>query len=308
MKLFTAGAAMSLLLLTACGGAAPDAKSIADAAPKTSADSLSYYEGMALATVYQQMSGQDSTLKTDASKAEAVKAFAAALKQFEGKSDAEITGIIMAVQAIMQNKQMNEDFDLKFNTSLISTGLAYAMSADSLMQSPAAQQYLMTTFQRLQAQKMEKDTKAAQALMAGYAKKGYTKVSDDLYTKVVKAGNGAQLKDGDRVKVNMTGKDAAGKPLSLPMPNEITVGQMFQGTPMAAAMTRMKVGETAEFVVPVAAMFQNGAKQLGLEPGSVVVLNIEVTGMADEKPAAANAPAAAKAPAAKTAEKAPAAK
>lgn len=301
---------MSLLLLTACGGAAPDAKSIADAAPKTSADSLSYYEGMALAGVYQQMAGQDTTLKTDASKAEALKAFASALKQFEGKNDAEITGIIMAVQAIMQNKQMAEDFDLKFNTSLISNGLAYAMSADSLMQSPEAQQYLMTTFQRLQSQKMEKDSKAAQALMAGYAKKGYTKVSDDLYTKVVKAGNGAQIKDGDRVKVNMTAKDAAGKPLSLPMPNEITVGQMFQGTPLATAMTRMKVGETAEYVAPVAAMFQNGAKQLGLEPGSVVVFNIEVTGMSEAPAAApkggAQAPAPEAAPAPAT--KAPAAK
>lgn len=318
LKLMTAGAAMSLLLLSACGGSAPEGKSAADAGLKNVNDSVSYYMGMSMAGLYNQMTMSDTTLKTEAARKEMLKAFGEAMNTLQGKSDAEINGYLLALQAVMTGKQVEEQVDVKFNSTLFANGLSYAINSDSIAgKSAEGNQMMQPMMMRLQTAKSDKLKAAGAKALAAYVKKGYTKVSDNLYMKSVKAGNGAQLKDGDKVKLKMTAKDGKGNEINVPMPEKAQVGQLFMGSPMEKSFSQMKMGETAEFVTGAIEMFQNPQqmKQMGIDPEGLIVFTIEVLGPDTESatPAAPSeakvAPAAVKAvPADAKAAPAPAAK
>lgn len=311
LKHLMTGAALSLLLLASCDGGNVTGKSIKEAGATTTNDSISYYEGMAMAQMYQQMAMSDTTLKGDQGKADFMKGFAAGLKALEGKSDGEAAGIIAGIQAAMQNKDLTKTFDIQFNNNLIRTGLAYALSADSLAQSSEGPQYLNKTMQRLSAKKGEENRKAALQSMSGLAKQGFKQVQPGIYAKTVKPGTGAQLKDGDNVTGKVVMKNSKNQPIDkLPMPEKFIVGQTFgMGSPLNTGLQSMKVGETAIFAIPAEEMFNGQQKQLGLNDTDYVLIEItasEVTGNTAAKTNAANVQAQPAAKAAAPAKAAPA--
>ncbi len=77
---------MSLLLLASCDGGNVTGKDIKEAGVSNTTDSLSYYEGISAAYMFEQMAQQDTTLKTDAGRADFIKGLRAAMEMFDGKS------------------------------------------------------------------------------------------------------------------------------------------------------------------------------------------------------------------------------
>lgn len=292
LKTILAGAAASLLLFTACGGGDTTGKSIKDAGVKSAADSLSYYTGMAASQYYEQMAQNDSTLKTPEGKKEFLKGVAAAMGLFEGKSEAEQSGMIVGIQMAMQAQQTNKEFGVKCSLPLMQTGLAFAVNGDSI-NAAEAMRYVQNSYQKYTLQKNEKDTKAALGNLNKLASQGFKKVQGGALMKVVKPGTGAELKAGEIMEIKASVKTADGKTVErLPMPDKMAVGQTFGKTPLSAAIDMMKVGEKADIAVTAAEMFQGNQSQLGLADDAVLIFTIEIVGPAKVEAASAPAPAA----------------
>lgn len=277
---------MSLLLFAACDNVDTNGKSIAESGAKTDVDSISYYMGVTVAGMYDQMAAQDSTLKTDEGKAAYMKAFAKALSMFDGKDEAQVAGMMAGLQVAYQMREMNKTLELNLNCNMLATGLAYAIHNDSIAKSPEVMQYLQTAMTRVQEQKMDKDRKAAQASMQALTKSGYTKISESLYEKVLKPGDGAAVKVGDRLKVTITAKDGKGNPMeSLPLPEEMVVGQTFGAdSPLTTAINRMRVGGQSQFAIPAVDMFKGRQNNMGLESTDAVVFDVTVNEVLPAEP------------------------
>lgn len=294
LKTIMAGAAASLLLLTACGGGDTTGKSAKDAGLKTQADSLSYYTGMAAAQIYEQMSMQDSTLKTPEGKKEFLRGVAAAMGLLDGKSEAEISGIVTGMQMAMQAKQTGKEFDVNLNSKLMQSGLAFTVNGDSV-NTAEAMRYVQTTYQMLSAKKTEKDTQAALATLSKFSSNGYQKVDGGAMMKVVTPGTGAELKEGEMMEIKASAATPDGKPIEAlsRMPEKMVVGQTFgQGSPLTKAISRMKVGEKAQIAVAAAEMLPGGQAQFGIPDDAVIIFTIQIVGPAKMEAAKPAAPAA----------------
>ena len=276
-KFFMAAMASGLLLLTSCGGGAPTAKDIKEAAPKTQEDSLSYYFGTQIAGIYDQMCMTDTTLKTDANKQEFLKAFGDAMAHLDGKSEAYIGGYTAALQLILQSTEINKQPNVKLNPTMIGSGFAYAMQADSLRKNTDGAQYIQKTLMALSEKKQKADTQAAQGALAKMTSKGYQKVDPSLYKKTIKAGDGAALTAESRVKVSMSLTGPDGKPVNMPMPQEVVVGQSFgPNSPLTKGMLGMKVGENTSFALPSSELFPGQQKRFGLNDSDPVIVTVNV--------------------------------
>lgn len=282
LKLFTAGAVASLLLLASCDGGSVTGKDIKEAGVSNTTDSLSYYEGVSAAYMFEQMAQQDSTLKTDAGRADFIKGLRAAMEMFDGKSEAYIAGLTAGMQVAMTNKNFKNELELDINNSIMLTGLAYALKNDSITKDPQVMQQFQTLMQRLQEEKMKKDHDAAVKEMASLARKGYVASGEGMMVNVSKPGSGEILKEGDRVKVKLAVKEMNGKAVNLPqLPEEVVVGRSFGfDSPMAKAIATMRMGETATFAFPAVDMFRGGQKQYGLENNSVLLFEVSTLGLA----------------------------
>lgn len=270
---------MSLLLFAACSGSGDtNGKSLNESGATTTIDSLSYYMGVSASGMYQQMAAQDTTLKEDAQRAAYLGAMNKAMNMLEGKSDAEIAGMMAGIQMAYQMRELDKAMDLKLNPKMFSLGMCYATNNDSIAQSPEVMQYLQTNMERIQKEKMDKDRKAAQQAMNALTKSGYKKVDESLYEKVIKQGDGAAIKTGDRLAVTIVAKDLKGTTLqSVPLPEEMVVGQTFGAdSPLTKGIGRMKVGGQVQFAIPAVDMFNGRQKNMGFNDTDAVVFDVTI--------------------------------
>lgn len=277
-------AAAAVVALASCSGGAPTPKSMKDAAPKTEIDSISYYYGDMLMMQYQQISQQDTTLKTEAARQAFLQGYVAALNMAQGKDEAYNAGMMLGLQMGMQQAMMKKELGIELNTALTSASFAYALKNDSLSAKNDGMMYINDKLKKLQDEKIKKSTAAAAKKLNSYTSKGYKKVGENVVGKTTTQGTGAAVKDGDRLSVKINAKDANGKALSAPMPTEIMVGQTFgPDSPLTGALKTMKIGDTTSFVLPAAAMFNGGQSQFGLGDEDLVIFDVTVEGLAPEK-------------------------
>lgn len=157
--------------------------------------------------------------------------------------------------------------------------------------------YQKTLREKMDAQRKEQGVKnkaeGAKFLESNKAKPGVKVTSSGLQYRAIKEGTGAQIKEGDRVKLQYRGKLIDGTqfdssydrngPLVLP------VTGMIKG--WTEGLQLMKVGSTYELVMPSELGYgdRGAGKQIG--PEAVLVFEVEAIGIEEAKePAAAAMP------------------
>lgn len=215
-KLFTtlclATAALAPLA-AAPTGAAPAAKSITEAAPKTQADSISYYFGTQISRFYDSMCDSDPSLKTQANKQEFLKAFGDALAHLDNKNNAYISGYTAAVQMLLQGAEFDRELGIKVNPAMASYGLAYALSNDATRKdiTDRGLKYIQNVLTAITAEQQEAETPVPHPSLAKYnaaffSKPGnYKTTPSGLKYVIIKEGKGESPKATSNVTVNYEG-------------------------------------------------------------------------------------------------------
>lgn len=215
-KLFTtlclATAALAPLA-AAPTGAAPAAKSITEAAPKTQADSISYYFGTQISRFYDSMCDSDPSLKTQANKQEFLKAFGDALAHLDNKNNAYISGYTAAVQMLLQGAEFDRELGIKVNPTMASYGLAYALSNDATRKdiTDRGLKYIQNVLTAITARQQKAETPEPHPSLAKYnaaffSKPGnYKTTPSGLKYVIIKEGKGESPKATSDVTVNYEG-------------------------------------------------------------------------------------------------------
>lgn len=262
-KLFTtlclATAALAPLA-AAPTGAAPAAKSITEAAPKTQADSISYYFGTQISRFYDSMCDSDPSLKTQANKQEFLKAFGDALAHLDNKNNAYISGYTAAVQMLLQGAEFHRELGIKLNPAMASYGLAYALSNDATRKdiTDRGLKYIQNVLTAITATQQKAETPEPHPSLAKYnaaffSKPGnYKTTPSGLKYVIIKEGKGESPKATGNVTVNYEGMlldgsvfDSSferGEPIAFPL-DKVIPG-------WTEGLQLMKPGGEAVFYIP----------------------------------------------------------
>ena len=262
-KLFTtlclATAALAPLA-AAPTGAAPAAKSITEAAPKTQADSISYYFGTQISRFYDSMCDSDPSLKTQANKQEFLKAFGDALSHLDNKNNAYISGYTAAVQMLLQGAEFHRELGIKLNPAMASYGLAYALSNDATRKdiTDRGLKYIQNVLTAITARQQKAETPDPHPSLAKYnaaffSKPGnYKTTPSGLKYVIIKEGKGESPKATGNVTVNYEGMlldgsvfDSSferGEPIAVPL-DKVIPG-------WTEGLQLMKPGGEAVFYIP----------------------------------------------------------
>lgn len=274
----------------ACGGPG-NGKSLEEANPKTTADSLSYFYGQLYAANYWQQSKGDTTFLTESARAAYLKGLEKGINM-SSDDEAYNEGLLVGLQLAMNCRSFNKQYDIEINKDLLVQSMAYGLRSDSTVDEASSNKALGEIMDRVEREKMQRDLKEVSAVIAPEAKKlGMKEVNDQLFSKVDKPGT-VTLKKGDLVDCSIV-ISVDGNQMDLPMPSETTIGQDFNPTsPIAQAISTMKGGETATFATSGLALFGPRSEQRGVKKDQMIkmVITLGVPKAAEIAPAAGETP------------------
>ena len=284
-QIFGAGMVLAAMtMLASCGGSSDGdtVRPMSDYKNMTPADSMAYYIGQASALDYWRVARQDTVMLTRESRDEFLRGVQAGLDGVRD-NDAYNQGYYMGVQMAMQMKEFSEDFKTSYNKQILLNAYTDGLKNDSIINEAKLQQDYTELVNSLQARKEAADKSEAEAALKEKASQLKLKaVNSSMYASVGKGGEGALIKVGERVGVNIVIKNEAGKELDRRDQPDLEVGKMFTG-PMQEALMTMKIGETRTFYTYASALFGRFYQRYGLQGTDLVTFTI-TTSKAEAQP------------------------
>lgn len=220
----------------------------------------------------------------------------AADQPMELKDDVQKLSYAMGLDLGEYFKGLDEQFDL----NVLQQGILDGYKGNKPLLSPADAATIQQNFAKRQQEKqmkkavamVQKNRKAAEEfLKANKTKDGVVETKSGLQYKVIKKGNGKKPLPTDTVKVQYKGTLIDGKEFDSSYkrnePAVFQVNQVIAG--WQEALPLMEVGSTFDlFIPPDLGYGDRGAPPI-IEPGSMLVFQVELLGI--ETPAAAKAAA-----------------
>lgn len=287
--LVPAAAVAAMMLLGSCSGGDTKGKPLSDYKNISQSDSLSYLYGEMFANQFWQVNAGDSASTTAEARKQYLEGVAKGLKLGE-ESKAYSEGVLAGLQMALGSVELEKELGVKLNPDMLRAGLAHGLSADSALDITASQMAMQNILQTLGEKKdKENNAKAEKAVKAAASKAGMKLIAPQMYGKVLKAGTGPLLKDGDAVNINLTITDAAGKDVGGQMPTMIHVGTEFANLPLGEVIKKMHAEESMSLLTSAVAIFGPNCSRLNMNPDDVLSVKISTLGLADE---AAASPAA----------------
>lgn len=278
-----AGAAC--LMLASCSGekSGESGRTIADYGEMTTADSLLYYFGQLRAADYWQFAKSDSVLSTRQSRDEYLKGLRAGLDAARS-DDAYNQGLYVGIQLAMNMKEFSDEYGVDLNRKIVYNAIEDGLANDSAVNTVDANRMFRKVLETLNVEKEAKDRETAMATLSEAAKAGkWQKISDNLYGGLVKTpGEGAVVKDGDYVGVEVEINDTDGHEIDRRSMERTRVGQSFPG-PVSEAISKMKIGETRTFYTTAPAMFGRLMARYNLKPSQVLTFTVKLSAPAAPK-------------------------
>ena len=276
IKSFLAIAACGLLF-AACQ--TNDGQSVAtDHSNAEKADSMLYYFAQMNGAQYDRDAQRDTTLASDEAKKAYIMGVQTGLNAAKEDNDAYNRGLNLGMQMAMTFQQFKKDYGVELNKKVFVKALSEALSHDSIINSSDMQREFYRIMSEFNAQKEERDTKAANENLSKASETlKMKKIADNLYGGVITPAEGEQIKDGDNVDASINVENIEGKAINAPLPSKLKIGSRSLPEPINTALKTMKSGETGKFATSAMSIFGPRAAQMGLQPSDVVILTIKAT-------------------------------
>ena len=269
-KIFSGLLIAGAFVVAGCSGSG-GGKPLSDYKGASQADSLSYYYGAMYADNYWRSHTGDSVALSDKGRDQYMSGLEKGLSL--GSDEQYLEGA-------MGMRELEKELGVKLDPEIIRNALAYGLRSDSAVNPSEVNGKLQQILQTIGEKKDKENSVAAEKAVAAAAKKaGASKMTAGVYGKVLKAGSGAVLKDGDRVKVAMKMTSLEGKDVAVPMPEEITVGREFAGMPVGEVLVGMHAEESVELYVSAFSMFGQNCSRMGFDPASVIRITLNTSGL-----------------------------
>lgn len=270
-------AAIALILASCAGEGADSTKSTAVAESHAKADSLVYCFGQMRGSEYLREAQRDTTLATDAAKKEYLRGVKAGLDAVKAEKEAYNKGLLQGYQMAMNINQFKEDHDIRLSDKVFLDGMSSVIMSDSTSNPQEMQSNFYRLMNEFTQAKEERDKEAAlSALKAAGEALNMKQLTNQLWG-TEPADGAAVVKDGDKVKLEVSLTTLSGQVIDSPFPKELTVGQRMSTNPLTEAIRTLTSGQSGTFVTSAQALFGARAQQLGLKPADVLKMTVTPT-------------------------------
>lgn len=187
-------------------------------------------------------------------------------------------------------KELEEKFDL----NLVQDGIKDGYDGEKVLLTDAESQEIQQAFSKRQHDKqvqktvamIQKNRKAADEFLAANKGKNSVKTTDSgLQYKVVKEGKGAKPTAEDMVRVHYKGRTIAGEEFDSSFkrnePAELKVNQVIPG--WQEALLLMPVGSAFELYLPPDLAYGDRGAPPVIEPGSLLIFDVELLDILKEE-------------------------
>ena len=187
-------------------------------------------------------------------------------------------------------KELEEKFDL----NLVQDGIKDGYDGEKVLLTDAESQEIQQAFSKRQHDKqvqktvamIQKNRKAAdEFLAANKGKNGVKTTASGLQYKVVKEGKGAKPTAEDMVRVHYKGRTIAGEEFDSSFkrnePAELKVNQVIPG--WQEALLLMPVGSAFELYLPPDLAYGDRGAPPVIEPGSLLIFDVELLDILQEE-------------------------
>lgn len=262
-------------MLAACQNG-EEAKPLSDINDASKADSLVYFFARMRGAEYDREAVRDTTLMSEESKKAYVMGVKAGLNAAKADNDAYNRGLFLGMQMAMNFQQFKKDYGVQLSSKVFVEGLAEALKSDSTLDTQKMQGEFYRLMGEFNNRKEERDkAAAAESLNLAGKKLSLKEISENLWGEVTGKTDGAQIKDGDNVDVQIEMTRMDGQPLQAPLPNQLKVGARNMPSAITDAIKTLKSGETGKFATSAQALFGARSSQMGLEPADVVLMTVK---------------------------------
>lgn len=271
-------AAGIIAALTSCGESDRNNYSLSQISNPTDADSLMYYYGQLRAIKFWKDVANDSILNTKEAQKEYLEGMRDAMKALD-RSDAYLMGLIEGANNAANISDYSHSYARKFNPQVMMKSMMAALNNDSVEDLMVIRRNFYNLRNRLEQDRDSRDEiKATEALIVTAKQLGMTRVTNDLWKKVLIEGAGDKVERGDRAELAIQLSTIDGQKVPLHFPSQIVVGGRLVSTVFPDAFLTMKYGQTAEFATTALAVFGSHSEQMGLKPETVLILHVNFIG------------------------------
>lgn len=272
--------AVSVTVFTSCQNdeRRQAAYTISQISNPTDADSLMFYFGQLRAIKFWRDADTDTLLRTQTAQKEYLAGVEAGLKALD-KSEAYLKGLLVGADLAESIREYSRNYGRTFNSDIMMKSMRSTLNQDSAPDLMKVRHEFYSIRNNMEMMRDARESEKADiALQAAGEKMEMTKITNDLWKKVMVEGAGPEIVRGSRAEVAMQLTTLAGHKIPLVLPNEIVVGARLISTVFSDALLTMRYGERCEFLTTALALFGSHARQMDLSPDDVLVLTISIIG------------------------------
>lgn len=274
MKFYIPTFAFLTLVLASCDG---KPEKMADIPNASAEDSLIFYYGQMNANNYWYDALSDTILKTEDARKEFLEGFKSGLN--DGKdNDPYNKGLQLGARLASRIHDFEKAYNLSFSRDILIASLEAGLKNDSSINLTEAQTNFYKIKDRFEVDKGIREAGLSRKALAKAASKMQMRqISDTLYFKEVSPGQGAKLKNGDKVEILVTASTIDGNVIAKQFPPKITIGEGRVRKILCEALLNMSDGETKIFMTTPKALLGREFEKYFISAQDPVYFSVKAT-------------------------------
>lgn len=245
-RIYLALAAAAALMMSSCGG---ETTSLSDVKDPTRADSIAFYYGRSTGFDFWNEATNDTTYRSEEARKEFLRGVEDGMSAVR-ENPAYNYGLLVGMGVAQNIQDISAQYPgIDVPHDLFQKALKGALKDEKEVDGPQTKADLYRIMDEMSRKKELEDTKDAVAALEKTARQlSMTKINEYLYGKIITNSDGQQLKDGDKVTLDITAATVDGMPVGMQFPKEIVVGRNLSSPLVSQALRTMKVGQTSQFI------------------------------------------------------------
>ena len=271
-KLFSLLSAL-LIVLSSCDS--NRGKSISDYPDANMGDSLLFYYMKMRAHEYWEEAENDTTLRNPEARKKFLEGVAEGLEIAKNDDKYYSYGVQTGMQMALNILKFEKMYDVRLDRELALESLSRGLDDAEGNNEIEYQNNFYKILDRMKSMQRSKDhEKAKMSLIEEARGRNMTKLSDDLYYKIMRKGSGPYASTGNSAYVKVNYDRADGVDFALPSPEFVTIGAPGIPDVLNRAYVRLNKGSVVQFATTAESLFGSRTYVMGLKPESVIIVTI----------------------------------
>lgn len=262
-----------LILFSSCQR--NEGKDLDDYTNLTSVDSLLFYYTQLRAHEYWEEAEKDTLLRSSEARQDFIEGFEEGFKSIREDAPNYNRGMELGVRMAINILKFENTYGVKLDPDLVVPALKNGLRNGADIPELEYQENFYRILNKLRNEQREHDhQKARTSLIEEARHQKMSKITDDLYFRIIKKGEGEYAQYGNTVFVTVNYERADGQDIVIPSPGMVTIGSDGMPNVLCKAYTRLNKGEIAMFATTADAVFGSRTYVMGMKPEDVLLLTI----------------------------------